>query len=145
MKLHGFFDKVYFSSENLDSGWLSKFEAAADVCRAPSRWVANELWNGGIVYKIYIQLGDFVDIYKENQPQSEGIKKVIRVVVGLILAIPGQLLALPLMGIAFFSEEIRLKHKLAVVDLSDEEFDKLERLIEERKILDFIEIPKLRL
>lgn len=127
MELPGFFNKVYYVDEIKDNGWLSQFETAADICRAPSRWVATELWNGSKVYEMDL---DFHE--PRNESQTEGIRKVIRVVLGLILAIPGQLLAIPLMGIAFLSEEIRLKHKVMVVELSKEEADKLQELITQR-------------
>lgn len=138
MGFSGFFNRVDYQPNQIDNGWLSKFETAADICRTPSQWIATELWNGGRRYELLVggAYEDVVGVYvaKSPLPQSEGIKKVICIAFGIILAIPGQLLAIPLMGIAFTSEEIRLKHKASsVAQLADDEETKLQDLIEERR------------
>lgn len=131
-----FFNTAQYESGVEDDTWLSKFEAAADVCRAPSRWLAGELWSGGKTYEVTRRFHP-VDFEAEevDQNDSEGFQKVMRIVMGLIFSLPGQIAAIPLMAIAYCSEEIRLKHKVTVVELSDEEKKKLADLISEREKL----------
>lgn len=131
-----FFSTVQYEQELADDSWLSKFESAADVCRAPSRWVAHECWGEGKKYIVtyHSDPTEFVN-HEIDQKTSSGIQKVLRIVIGLILSVPGQIVAIPLMAIAYCSEETRLKHKTTVVKLTDEEKGKLAELIQKRQIL----------
>lgn len=142
----GFFNTVQYDSDLQDDSVFSRLEAAADVCRAPSRWVATEIWSGGKTYTIHhIKEDDEIQQDGENQnlnceatdsKSMQGIQKVVRILAGLILSLPGQVLALALMGAAFIgSEEIRLKHKMSVRTLSEEERQKVEELIQKRQEL----------
>lgn len=136
----GIFNTVQYDSDIKDESFFSKLEAAADVCRAPSRWVASEIWGGGKTHMIsHINQDDEnQDLVCEeiDSKSMQGMHKVIRIVVGLILSLPGQALALPLTGAAIIgSEEIWLKHTMSVRTLSDEEQQKLEELIQKRQEL----------
>lgn len=141
----GIFNTVQYSQELQDDGWFSKIEAAADVCRGPSRWLADEcrgvfLRLSGKAYTVtYVDnvVTKTNEIYwEEEEPRlTEGSQKIMRIVLGLFLSLLGQVLALPLMGIAYFSEEIRLKHKMTVKELTDEERQKLKDLIDKRQEL----------
>lgn len=129
----GFFNTVTYSKSLEDNSWFAKAESLADACRAPSKWVAAEIWSGGKTY----QVSDFnrsLNIRERNTPTSEGLLgKIARVVAGVILAVPGYLLSIPLMSSAYLSEEIRLKHAWSSRKLTDKEFDRLNELIDERK------------
>jgi hypothetical protein len=129
----GFFSTVEYAPNLADNSWCSKAEKVADVCRAPGNWVA-ELWAGGKKHEITVVSKDEGRAtIKDNK--SEGLRKVIRVIVGLVLSIPGQLLAVPFMGIAFISDEIRLKHTVAHRNLNAAEMEKLAELIAKRQEL----------
>jgi hypothetical protein len=132
---NGFFHHVQYAKEFKDDSWSSQLEDAAQVCRAPSRWVA-ELWGEGKKYKVTFYDADTLtdDIHLiEVQPKvSEGIQKVIRTVLGILFAVPGQIAALPLMGLAYLNEEIRLKHQVAVRTMTDEDNKKLAEMIQKR-------------
>jgi hypothetical protein len=138
-----FFNTVQYDADFEDNSWLSKVEAAADVCRAPSQWLAAELWSGGKKYIVTKpdsnKMSDFDDgvCCNEVKPKvTQGMQKVIRIGLGLFLSLPGQILALPLMGIAYAaSKEIFLKHKISVRKLSEEEQKELVELIQKRQEL----------
>ena len=129
----GFFNTVTYSRNLEDNSWFAKAESLADACRAPSKWVAAEIWGGGKTYRV----SDFnrsLNIAERNTPTSEGlIGKIVRIAAGVILAVPGYLLSIPLMSSAFLSEEIRLKHAWSSRRLSEQEHSKLSQLIDERK------------
>lgn len=137
----GFFKTVQYAQELEDDSWLSKFEAAADVCRAPYRWLESE-WNSEngkkylmTCYDAQGLLSDELHVKEVGSKITQGIQKVMRVVAGLLFSLPGQIVAIPLMAVAYSSEEIRLKHKIAVRNLSDDEKQKLEELIDKRQEL----------
>ncbi len=131
----GFFNSVSYAPSILDDSWYSQAEALADVCRGPRRWLAGELWNGGEKYQITEVSTENIDIEEVLTIQSQGIQKVLRVVIGLLLSIPGEAVAAFFMAFAFTNEEIRLKHKVTVRELSADEKQKLTDLIEERQKL----------
>lgn len=67
---------------------------------------------------------------------GNGLQKVIRVIVGLISSLPGQLVSLPFMAFAYTNEEIRLKHHVGCLKLSVQQKDRLAELIEARQTLE---------
>lgn len=132
----GFFNTVQYDSDLKDDSWFSKFENAADVCRAPARWFATEAWGGGKTYTVNVidDKGEFACEEVESKA-AQGAQKAIRIGLGVLLGIVGQVLALALMGVAFISEEIRLKHKISVRTLSDDEQQKLNDFVNKRQEL----------
>lgn len=146
--MNGFFSTVQYASGLESDSWLSKFENAADVCRSPSRWFAGELWGGGKKYEFKILMlqtvggaelspsaRSMICLSAIKTKAAQGMQKVLRIIVGLLLSLPGQIAAIPLMAIAYVSQEIRLKHKAVVRPLSPEETQKLKELIAERQKL----------
>lgn len=133
----GIFNTVQYYSEIQDDGWSSYAESAANVCRAPGRWLAAEFWGGGKSYVVTRsdKIDNCFNVNEAKLAQSEGWRKVARIVMGLALSIPGEILAIPLMGFAFTSEEIKLKHKVTVTQLTQEESARLASLIDERQKL----------
>jgi hypothetical protein len=133
----GFFNTVQYDLNVEDDSFISQLEAVADVCRAPSRWVAAEFWEGGKTYSIKNVKEEEVDLACNDTPSksTQGMQKAIRVFAGAILSLPGQALALAFMAAAYTNEEIRLKHTMSVRTLSDEEKEKLADLIQKRQEL----------
>lgn len=135
----GFFNTVNYSNDPSnripqDNSWYAKAESLADACRAPGRWVAAEVWDGGVTYSVGGFMG--VNAKSEYTPLADGcIEKMVRVALGVLLAIPGFLLSIPLMSLAFLSEEIRLKHSVSVRDLMGEEGSRFITLINKRQAL----------
>ena len=72
-----FFSTVLYSPELIDNSWTSYAEAAADLCRAPGRWVAAELWEGGKKVVITSTWKDDV-IFEEKSSESEGFNRIVR-------------------------------------------------------------------
>lgn len=130
-----FFTHVEYSPELRDNGWFSQAEKFASICRGPSRWLAGELWSGGKKFEIKNVNENNIELEDISPKASHGIQKVLRIVIGFFLSIPGELLALPFMALAFVSEEIRLKHTVTCRELSKEEKLRLNELIEERQKL----------
>ncbi len=132
----GFLNTIQYAPEFKDESWLSQFEVAADVCRAPTRWIAAEFWNGGKQYFVTRLDGQQnLSVQEIETKVTQGFQKVARIFIGIILFIPGQILAVPLMSIAYVSDEIRLKHKISVRELSDSEKQELDGLIQKRQEL----------
>jgi len=131
----GFFSTVNYVSAWKDNSWLSKFEDAANVCRAPSRWIASELTpQYSKVYEVSIIHG-LLSQQSEPTKAVTGALRVARAVLGVLFSIPGQIVAIPLMAVAFCSQEIRFKHKYAAKQLSDLDEMYLKNWITERKKL----------
>lgn len=143
------FNTVQYHPALKDDSWIGKLEAAADVCRGPSRWVAAEFFGWGKTYIVGYMLPpkagedekvenvlNFGVQEEEDLPVVTGMQKAMRIALGIILSVPGQILAVPLTAIIYCcSEEIRLKHTIAVRKLSDEEQQKLAELIMKRQEL----------
>lgn len=133
----GFFSTVEYSQTMQDNGWFSKAETAADILRAPSRWVAAEVWGGGKRFKVF-EKQELLHIHKDltckefPEELAQGIRKIARIFIGGILSLFGQILAIPCMSLAFLSSEIRLKHKFASRELTAEERTQLRKMIDER-------------
>lgn len=126
---------VQYDPEYKDNSWYSLAEEAADICRAPCQWVESELRSGG---KKYVLTKSDDNLFKAEEVETNctrGIQKVLRIVIGSLLSLPGKALAVPLMAYAFSSEEIRLKHQIVCRELTSEEQKKLIDLIEERQRL----------
>ena len=75
-----------------------------------------------------------------HRPKDDCLKRTIRVIIGVVVCLFGNLLAIPLMASAYSNEEIRLKHKLAIqnlknISLKRAETDQFQKLIEERQRL----------
>jgi hypothetical protein len=133
----GFFNRVEYNDKEMQNdNWFSKAEKAAQILRAPSHWLAAEVWYA-TTYMIYPNVNTSTFDKFERDDNVVGVmRKIIRVVVGIILSIPGQILALPLMAIAYRDEEIRLKRKVSVQSLSEEEANRLGELLEARQKLE---------
>lgn len=126
-----FFNTVYNAGIKDDS-WYGMAEAAANVLRAPRRWLIADL---GLNFKIYtVNIHGVIDSIRTNACQ--GIKKIIRVIVSLVLVIPGEFLAASFMAAAYLSPEIRLKHTATVRKLTDLESSELTKMIQERQRLE---------
>jgi hypothetical protein len=130
----GFFSTVYYGQGLEDNSCCSYAETIADVCRAPSRWVASDLFGTEKTYMIISYNENEVEVLVPNN-NTEGWRKVLRVIVGLIFSIPGALMAVPFMALAYASEEIRLKHRVVANELTPEETKRLKELIDERQRL----------
>lgn len=133
--LDGFNTNVQYIPSQVDNrnnvfAWA---ETAADVCRTPGRWLASTLWDGG--RKVTVAKDDGI-IEGDNKEAKLGcVMKTIRTLVGLVLFIPGEIMGAKLMAFAFLSEEIRLKHKMAVTPLTQEQKERLQQLVNERQVL----------
>jgi hypothetical protein len=104
------------------------------VCRAPSRWVAGHIWGGGKFYRVVNE--DFCLVRLAFKQESSLSKKIMRVVIGVLLSLPGQIISVPLMLLAYTSKEIRLKHQFALMNLTDQQKDELHPLIHARQPLE---------
>lgn len=133
------YSTVEYAPELVDDSWTSYAEAAADVCRAPGRWVAAELWGGGKKVVITSTWNDEV-YFDEKSSDAESFKRVVRFVAGLALSVFGNLLAIPFMAVAYLNEEIRLKHRVVYqmqndLKVAPEDYARLNELVEERQRL----------
>lgn len=109
--IRGFFNTVQYDSNLIDNSFASLMENVADKCRAPCRWIART--EPYILYENWI-CGALV---RRKEPTNW--KRVVTVVVGLILAVPGQVLGTFAMAAAYgLSKEIRLKHAISVRKLT---------------------------
>lgn len=129
-----FFSTVQYGPSLKDDSWTSYAEAAADFCRAPGRWVAAELWDGGKKKVITALDQNRVDV-EEKTPEATGFKRAVRFIIGIATCVFGNLLALPLMAFAYLNEEIRLKHQAVHMKTSPETLKRLNELVEERQRL----------
>ena len=134
-----FFSTVLYSPELIDNSWTSYAEAAADLCRAPGRWVAAQLWEGGKKVVITSTWKDDV-IFEEKSSESEGFNRIVRCIAGIALCLFGSLLAVPFMAVAYLNEEISLKHrliyqKLNALKVAPADYERLNELVEERQRL----------
>lgn len=128
-----FFTTVQYTNEHT-AGLINKSvtgyaERIADLCRLPGNMAAAELWGGGKKYQITLINGRIACRVGSMIPK-EGLTKALRIVLGVTVGAFGQLLALPLMALAFTNEEIRLKHR--VINPSEEGGDRLRELIRAR-------------
>lgn len=131
----GFFSNVQYGPKIASNGWLNLAEEAANVCRAPRRWLSADLLGA---QKHWVVMGCSKDQLEKQEMApdvSQGIRKVIRVVLSLFLALPGELAGAFFMAIAYINPEIRLKHQAAVRDLTVEERQKLADFIQARQKL----------
>lgn len=123
----GFFSAIQYAPQiKSNPSFLTYAENAADFCRAPVRWVS-EIWGGG--QKYVIPMTGRLEIIPN---ESKGLQKLVRLVLGAILCIPGFIAGAAFMGIAYINEEIRLKHKCVTVNMTQEESARLRQLVEER-------------
>lgn len=127
-----FFNTVHYVGIK-DSSIFGKFEQAANVCRAPRRWLAADLGlvSGSKVYTVgLINVNLFLQTNETSE--SQGIKRVVRLIISLFLSIPGEILGLTLMSAAYLSREIRLKHAISQRKLSPVELTELKTVLEQR-------------
>ena len=95
------------------------FEAAADICRTPSRWITSlanvqREYNAEITNSLatntsgnpYIQVGAN---YKELKLSGNIIHKIMRIAIGVILAIPGEVIGSLFMAVAYCGSVVRAK------------------------------------
>ena len=87
-----FFSTVQYSPELIDNSWTGYAESAADVCRAPGRWIAAELWDEGKQVVITSTWNDDV-IFEEKSSKAEGLIRIVRFIAGIALCVFGNLLA----------------------------------------------------
>lgn len=128
-----FFTVEYDQNITKDNSWAARAEWVADQCREPGRWVA-QLWGGGIKYKLQPDDEYGVMSNRTYPAYFKGWEAIARVVVGVVVGIFGEILALPFMGFALCaSKEIRLKHKFITCGLSEEEQKNLMDIIKTRK------------
>lgn len=126
--MFGFFCTVNYTKFP-DKSIYGYAESCADTLRTPSRWVGS-LFGFGKVSCVNQNARVIHDCEFKNTFQ-----KVALVALGVFLAVPGQVLAIPLMGFAYLSEEIRLKHKYAVKTLEPAEYNKMKELQQARQKL----------
>lgn len=137
----GFFSTVDYTTKGAslceDNSWSGKAESWANTCQKPARWIANQLWHGGRSYCVILEENDEVEkVFRKKVNPVTGFQKVVRSVAGLALCIPGLIASIPLMGFAYVaSPEIRLKHRFAVLGLTDEDKNKLNQMIADRQKL----------
>lgn len=98
-----------------DSEIFNFFEGMADVCRTGSRWVCSDLFNIQREYNTEVTLRPHFNptIYKkptEIKLSQQLIHKIIRVIIGLIVAIPGEIAGSCFMVLAYLNKSIRAKH-----------------------------------
>lgn len=122
----------------MDTSIYAKSESIANVLRAPGRWFAAQCWNGGKMICITNKNPNSNESsslvrYSQGTDPKTTMQKILRLLVGAVLSIPGHALAIPFMSFALISQEIRLKHQFSVRDLTKEENEQLKALIEERK------------
>ncbi len=129
--ISGFYTKVNYAQDLQDNSIYGKAEAAADVCRAPRRWIAMELGFSRMELRFFIA-NDLLKKSLKPVPEAEGLKRVVRLIVSLALFIPGEIVGSVLMASACLSKEIRLKHTYSVRPLTTCDKDKLKMLIQER-------------
>ncbi|MCE2982050.1 MAG: hypothetical protein LW832_00650 [Parachlamydia sp.] len=136
----GFFTTVnYPYNESKNKNLYEMAEQAAHVLRTPSKWLAADLFRQNTSYEVSLErngLGNDLLCLTADTSEVHGFKKALRTIVSLATFVFGELLAAPLMSIAFQSEEIRLKHKYAVSLLTDEQYDRLKELISARQNLE---------
>ncbi|MGA8164691.1 MAG: hypothetical protein WB791_06660 [Waddliaceae bacterium] len=130
-----FFSTVHYAPLLQDKGWVAKAEAAADVCRAPARWICSEfqVLDKGRVYYYIENLDSSITAEERESKPTKGMRKAMRIMAGILLSIPGQLLGSALMGIAFTSKEIRLKHQTVSTLSTKEKKEELQRFVDERR------------
>lgn len=130
----GFFSYVQWDAGGYKN-WFDQAEVVADVCRGPRRWLETELFGKDECFIILANscLKGALPHSSKCHTLSDKFRKVSRVALGIFLAVPGEILALLFMGFAFFSQEIRLKHKFVSLGLSEEEKEILKKFIAERK------------
>jgi hypothetical protein len=129
--ISGFYTKVNYAQDLQDNSIFGKAEAAADVCRAPRRWIAMELGFSRKTPKFYIEQNS-INKSLIAAPKAKGLKRVVRLIMGLALFIPGEIVGSALMASAYLCKEIRLKHDFSVRPLSSRDNAKLKELIQER-------------
>lgn len=126
----GFFSKVEYNTPELqDNSWTSKCENIADVLRAPRRWLAGDCFGAG---KTFIVIKEGLGFDDQHSKEVKVFQKIIRDVIAIVTFIFGELFALPFMAVAFLNKEIRLKHAIAVRNLTEEEKKELQDLINQR-------------
>lgn len=133
MQTMGFFNTVHNVGfkDNSAFGWA---ERIANVCRAPRRWLAADLGIGSKEYSVTL-VKDELKLGENETFRSQRLRKVVRLIVGVILSIPGEMIASSLMAAAFFSPEIRFKHKFSTYKMDDQDYEKMKQMINERQKL----------
>jgi hypothetical protein len=133
----GFLNSVQYEKGlpemNSICGYLEK---AADFCRKPGMWFASEVWDGGKKIEI-IQDTEELDlaVKKTSNRSNNPLLKVVRIIVGIVLGIPGAIVGGILMALAYISEEVRLKHKVSNLkeEMSPEDHEKLMDFMKSRQ------------
>lgn len=125
------YNTVKYASSLENPSWTDLANLAdsiAHVCQTPARWLTN---GKQYIIRINNKKLSICEIVGENFTLTP-TQRVIRTVIGLLFAIPGQAIAIPLMFLATYKEEYALKQKF-VTGLTQEEKEKLKELIDERK------------
>ncbi len=132
----GFF-RIVEDEDNHGESFTQNCQNWANICRAPRRWLYEEFTGrGAIELSVNTERPDYVVAqFAEVEKPSQGLRKAARVVAGLGLFLFGELLALPLMGCAYLSKEIRLKQIGTLRTLSAEEIVELKKLVDDRRSL----------
>lgn len=130
------------NNDGADTSLAKSFENLANTLRKPSQWI-NATWLKTNNYKIYPQFqsinagGAFLGFVGEPRAVTfdpNWIKTALRIIAGVILAIPGQVFGALAMGVAYsLSKEIRLKHSASAYTLSTDEKKTLKSLIKQRQ------------
>ncbi|MBA3722579.1 MAG: hypothetical protein H0W88_09285 [Parachlamydiaceae bacterium] len=132
-----FFNTVRYSPELVDNSFFSKCDAAADVTSAPMRWLATDLFGGIKTYTVSKKLIVSGFNVKEEDVKAAGIfQRIIRFPLSLLLSLPSVILTAAIRGVAYINPEIRLKHKISSVALSEDESKELSKLIKNRQKLE---------
>lgn len=129
------FNTVQYSPELADDSWTSYAEAMGDICQAPGRWFAAEVWGGGKKYLVTQCSKEQCTSQEVVSAKGDRTRHIVRLCVGATLSIFGQLLALPLKGFAYTNAEIRLKHQVAYRPLTADERQQLADMIRTRQTL----------
>lgn len=134
--IKAFFSTVQYNEDLADNSWGSWAENIADKCRVPVQWVTVE-FKGGTRYKFKQATGSGDYFPRREDPAVlTGYRRVLRIIAGLVLAIPGAIFGAIAMGVAYgINKEISLKHRYALGALSPQEMSELGSLIQERRLL----------
>ncbi|MBA3722577.1 MAG: hypothetical protein H0W88_09275 [Parachlamydiaceae bacterium] len=123
----------YYSHVTRDTSLLSQFDAAADICSTPIRWLGEDLFGKCSRYKIIESNNEF--IISPRLSKNGIVLKIIRCVISLFLSLPALPATLVLRSIAFINPEIRLMHKAAQGPFTEDECKQLAAFIQKRKSL----------
>lgn len=122
-------------------------ETLADICHTPTRWVASAFSLGGRKVEVVVNLSNELrtdNVVDEPLIKPEELKeskvcwlaRVVRTIIGVVLCIPCEIAAIKLKAFALCgSDEIWLKHLVAVKAATPEQKKTLAQLIDARQKL----------